>query len=109
MLPFLIVGSISTVLSILLAITIPRETTNNPQQQRPLPAAAPESPTSNQSEGSEDEEGSDSTPLVRDANTPNGSAKPMPHEVQLRYEINQYRGFPVGLIIILPPQHLNLY
>ncbi len=87
MLPFLIVGSISTVLSILLAITIPRETTNNPQQQRPLPAAAPESPTSTQSEGSEDEEGSDSTPLVRDPNTPNGSAKPMPHEVQLRYEI----------------------
>ena len=82
-LPFLVVGSISTILSLLLMVTIPNRVTNS----------SSESTENNETKEEEDQdvenscnsEGNDNgeeTPLVENSNLSNGTAT-TPHQVQL--------------------------
>ena len=83
MLPFLVVGSISTILSVLLIVTIPTRVTNS----------SPESTENNETKDEEDQdvesscnseanENGEETPLVDNASVSNGTAT-TPHQVQL--------------------------
>ena len=99
MLPFLVVGSISTILSVLLIVTIPPRVSQNtsPQsietpetqssQNTELPSSCgQDAENASDSECGENEEEGITTPLVGNSNTPNGTTT-TPHEVQLGYEI----------------------
>ena len=98
MLPFLIVGSISTVLSLLLMLTIPpsdpasqNSTTpgSNESQNTQIPSSCggqdDESSSSSSSENDQDE-ADVRTPLVENGSTSNGNAA-TPHDVQLGYAL----------------------
>ena len=102
MLPFLIVGSISTVLSLLLMLTIPPSDPNsqtsttpgsNESQNTQIPSSCggqdDESSSGSSSSESDQDEADVTTPLVENGSTSNGNAA-TPHDVQLGYALNYF-------------------
>ena len=82
MLPFLVVGSISTILSILLIVTIPTRVTNSsPDSSENVDTKEGDQDVENSCD-SEGEGSGEETPLVDNSNVPNGSAT-TPSQVQL--------------------------
>ena len=85
MLPFLVVGSISTILSILLIVTIPTKVTNSSSESVESSETKEEEDLDAENPcNSEEAETGEETPLIDSANVPNGSAT-TPHQVQLGY------------------------
>ena len=104
MLPFLIVGSISTVLSLLLMLTIPPSDpdsqfsttpgTNESQNTQILSSCGGQDDKNSSSYGStssesHQDEGDATRPLVENGSTSNGDAA-TPHDVQLGYALNYF-------------------
>lgn len=86
MLPFLVVGSISTILSILLIVTIPTKVTNSPSES--IESSETKEREDQDAEtpcNSEEPESGEETPLVDSSNVANGSATTTHelHNVQL--------------------------
>jgi hypothetical protein len=99
MLPFLVVGSISTTLSVLLLVTIPPRASQNTSPQSietpdtqashntELPSSCDQDvENASVSERGENEEEGETTALVGNSNTSNGTTT-KPHDVQLGYDI----------------------
>ena len=82
MLPFLVVGSISTILSILLTVTIPNKVTNSASESSENVETKEGDQDVENSCDSEGEGNGEETPLVENSNVPNGSAT-TPSQVQL--------------------------
>ena len=91
MLPFLVVGSISTTLSVLLIITIPPHVSNSSANSQEVPSAQSQN-TQTQSSCGQDVENSTNSDCdvegdeVTASLLPNGTTT-APHHVQLGYEI----------------------
>jgi len=85
MLPFLVVGSISTILSILLTVTIPNKVTNSASESSENVETKEGDQDVENSCDSEGEGNGEETPLVENSNVPNGSAT-TPSQVQLGFK-----------------------
>ena len=102
MLPFLVVGSISTTLSVLLIVTIPPHVSNSSANSQEVPSAQSQN-TQTQSSCGQDVENSTNSDCdvegdeVTASLLPNGTTT-APHHVQLGYEI----------IVILNKKYNNL-